>query len=69
MIDMNNKIMEGIVKVRRKLLFFKKRKMILLDNGVVYFLRPDNKFKFGIKLDEDTYVVQNKPTRFTLQTF
>ena len=68
MIDMNNKVMEGIVKVRRQLLFSKKRKMILMDNGVVYFLRPDNKFKYGLKLDEDSYIVQTKSSRFTIQT-
>lgn len=67
MLDMNSRVMEGVIKVRR-LLFWKKRKMILMDDGTLYVLRLDNKFKFGLELDENTYFLQTKKNRFTLQS-
>lgn len=38
-IDENEIVMEGWVKVRRKLFFYKKRQLILMEDGTVYIIK------------------------------
>jgi len=61
------KVMEGKVKLRRNLIFFKKRKMILLEDGRVV-LGKDNQIKNTFILDRLTEIFLVKKDRFSIRT-
>jgi hypothetical protein len=66
-IDLNMKVMEGKVKLRRTLFFFKKRKMILLEDGKVIFAK-ENKIKGVCRLDRHAEITLINKGRFQLKT-
>ncbi len=61
------KVMEGKVKLKRTLFFFKKRKMILLEDGRVLFAK-DHKIKGICRLDRHAEIVLLSKNKFQLKT-
>ncbi|CDW85011.1 serine threonine-protein kinase pk61c [Stylonychia lemnae] len=66
-IDLNLRVMEGKVKLRRNLIFYKKRKMILLEDGRV-ILAKDNLIRNVFVLNKCTEIFLVKKDRFTIRT-
>ncbi len=60
-------VMDGQVKVRRKLFFFKKRYMILLEDGTVYMTKEGH-ITFQIVLDKRTEITLLNKQRFEIKT-
>eukprot|EP00347_Sterkiella_histriomuscorum_P006028 403354346 len=66
-IDLNMKVMEGKVKLRRNLIFFKRRTMILLEDGRV-ILTKDKDVRTVFILDKSTEITLQKRDRFQIKT-
>lgn len=54
-IDLNMKVMEGKIKLRRNLIFFKRRTMILLEDGRV-ILAKDREVRGVFIIDKKTEI-------------
>lgn len=67
-LDSSNKVKAGFVKVKRKLFFYKKRFMILLDNGTVVFARKSGRIRCNLVIGKDTEIIQIKSRRFQIKT-
>ena len=61
------KVMEGKVKLRRNLIFFKHRDMILLEDGRV-ILAKDREVRTVFALDRSTEIKLIKKDRFQIRT-
>eukprot|EP00347_Sterkiella_histriomuscorum_P007241 403349719 len=67
-LDYNKKIFEGHVKVKRRLFFYKKRFMILQDDGLVVFARQNGRVRCDLLIDETSEIIQLKQNRFQIKT-
>jgi hypothetical protein len=67
LVDLNMKVMEGKVKLKRSLFFFKKRQMILLEDGKVIFAKH-RKIKSMCRLDRFSEILVHNRSRFQLKT-
>ena len=67
-IDVDQIVMEGWVRVRRKLFFYKRRQLFLMENGMVYIVK-DGHISNEIKLSkhtEITHICENGNCKFLL---
>ena len=67
LIDLNMKVMEGKVKLKRTLFFYKKRSMILLEDGKVIFAK-ERRIKSMCRLDRFSDIISHSRSRFALKT-
>ena len=66
-IDLNMKVMEGKVKLKRTLFFYKKRLMVLLEDGKVIFAK-ERKIKAMCRLDRFSDIILQSRSKFTFKT-
>lgn len=55
-LDYKKKVFEGFVKVKRKLFFYKKRFMILQEDGLVVFAKPNGRVRCDMQIDDLTEI-------------
>jgi ribosome biogenesis protein Tsr3 len=59
--------MEGQVKVRRKLFFYKKRRLILMEDGIIFLVKHGH-IKTEIVLDHNTKIELLKKDKLEITT-
>ena len=60
--------MQGYVKVRRSVWFFKKRLMTLLEDGTIIRQKDDGTCKYDLKITDKTDILVMKGKRFSIKT-
>ncbi|CDW75605.1 UNKNOWN [Stylonychia lemnae] len=66
-VDYKRGVFEGEVKVRRKLFFYKRRYMIIQDNGIILLARKSGRMRCDMFIDGNTEITRLKAKRFQIK--